>query len=441
MAEPQNQAAAASAWAGKLYTAGLFIFVFCCNFSISASQIGLGLALIGCIGQYRAGQMRLKSTPLDLPFAFLALTGILSVFRAEDLSRAVPEIRSYLVIACFYLSFWYEMSEDQLKRLLVVYVTSAALVGMVNGLRTPYLTLIGNRARGFFSTSMTFAECQSMALLVICVIFASVKRDLIRQSLLLFAAAVTSYSLILSKVRSAWLGFFFGILVLFFHFPKRIAIAMLFVLAAVSPVAIADPDVYDRLISFLPSKTAEIAQAKIDDHFTSSSLQGTYHRLTIWLRGMQMLENHFAFGVGLSNTKPWFKHFASKFESENNLIWGHQHNNFVQILASTGLIGLIAFINFIIVTLAFTWQASMSGQNSWRGMVSKGAMAVFLCFLASGIGEYSWGDEEVVMMALFLLGLLMNHHVASEEETGNKNLQPKNAASDTGIPATAVTRL
>ena len=423
MAEPQNQAAA-SAWAGKLYTAGLFIFAFCCNFSISASQIGLGLALIGCIGQYRAGIFSPKSTPLDLPFAFLALTGILSVFRAEDLSRAVPEVRSYLVIFCFYLSFWYEMSEDQLKKLLVVYVTSAALVGIVNGLRTPYLTLTGNRARGFFSTSMTFAECQAMALLVICVIFATVKRNLISQSLLLLAAAATSYSLVLTKVRSAWLGIFFGITVLFFHFPKRIALVVLFALAAVAPVAIADSDVHDRLMSFLPSKTAQIAQAKIDDHFTSSSLQGTYHRLTIWLRGMQMLENHFVFGVGLSNTKPWFKHFASKFESENNLIWGHQHNNFVQILASTGLLGLIAFINFIIFTIVFAWQASISRRNDWCSMVSKGTLAVFLCFLATGIGEYSWGDEEVAMMALFLLGLLMNRQVASDEEIGNKNLQP-----------------
>ncbi len=411
-------------WAGRLYSAGLFIFAFCCNFSISASQIGLGLALIGCVGLYRLGGIKLRTTPLDLPFAFLALTGIISVFRAEDLSRAVPEIRSYLVIACFYLSYWYDMSEEQLKRLLIVYITSAALVGIVNGIRTPYQTLTGNRARGFFSTSMTFAECQAMALLVICVIFATIKRDLIRQSLLLLAAAATSYSLILSKVRSAWLGLFFGITVLFFHFPKKTALAMLFVLAAVSPVAIADPDVQDRLLSFLPSKTAEIAQAKIDDHFTSSSLQGTYHRLTIWLRGIQMLENHFVFGVGLNNTKPWFRHFASKYEIDNNMVWGHQHNNFVQILASTGLFGLIAFINFIIATLIFIWQACSNPQNSWSKMVSAGAMAVFLCFLASGIGEYSWGDEEVAMMALFLLGLLMNRHDASDAESGSRNLQP-----------------
>ncbi len=421
---PPIEPVSAPVWPGRLYTAGLFIFAFCCNFSISASQIGLGLALIGCIGLYRHGNIKLRATPLDLPFAFLALTGVLSVFRAEDLSRAVPEIKTYLVITCFYLSYWYDMSEEQLKRLLVVYVTSAALVGIVNGIRTPFQTLTGNRARGFFSTSMTFAECQAMALLVVCVFFATIKRDVIRQSLLLLAAAATSYSLILSKVRSAWLGLFFGFMVLLFRFPKRTALAMMFVLAAVAPVAVADPDVQDRLMSFLPSKTAEIAQAKIDDHFTSSSLQGTYHRLTIWLRGIQMLENHFIFGVGLNNTKPWFRRFASNFEIENDMIWGHQHNNFIQILASTGLIGLIAFINFIIATLFFSWQAFRNYENSWSRMISAGAMAVFLCFLASGIGEYSWGDEEVAMMALFLTGLLMNRHALSDEESGSSNLQP-----------------
>jgi hypothetical protein len=46
-----------------------------------------------------------------------------------------------------------------------------------------------------------------------------------------------------------------------------------------------------------------------------------------------------------------------------------------------------------------------------------GAAAIFVCFIVTGFTEHSWGDEEVIMMAFFLSGLLMNSH-----EEKNKDL-------------------
>lgn len=409
-------------WADQMFAIGLFVFVIACNFSISASQIGLSLAMIGFIALYKAGRIRPRPTPLDAPFAFMAVTGLLSVFRAEDLSRAIPELRIYLLIFCFYLAYWPRMSESFQKKLFTVFIISAGIMGALNSYRMPHLELAGNRAKGFFSTSMTFGECQALATLAILTLFATVEKSVSRMSLLLLASIATTYSVMFSMVRGAWLGLAVGSIMLSFRYPKRIPAALLVIVIATLPLVYFSPAIQDRFVGLSLQQTAAIADQKIDAKFQNASLEASYRRLTIWMRGFQMLENNYAFGVGMNNVKTWYKRLASDFEFKADLIWGHQHNNFMQILAMTGYIGLFAFFYFIIEALKFAWRAYTAVGNNGVKSIGTGAFSLLICFFITGLTEYSWGDEEVAMMALFLGGLMLNCSENQSQESEREAL-------------------
>ncbi len=399
-----------SCWADKLYTAGLFLFAFSCNFSISAAQISLGLALIGFIGLYRAGKTAIRATPLDKPLAFFVFAGILSVFRAEDLSLALFDTKKLLLVFCFYLTYWIKLPEKTVKHLFSVFIFSAGLAGIINSLQMPYITLVGNRPKGFFSSIMTFGECQAIGLMTALALFGLTKGNFSRLSLLLLAAVATAYSVMFSMVRSAWVGLLAGLPVLLIYFPRRTAFALLIITCAASPFILINQDIQDRLMGLNPVHTVEIAKVQMTDKFSSSSLQGNYHRLTAWWRGFQMLADNFSFGVGLDNVKPWFERLASEFEIKNNMIWGHQHNNFMQFLVTTGIFGLTAFFYIIIAAIKFFLEPYANKGSGWRDSLRLCPLAIFICFIAFGIGEFSWADEEVAMMTFFITGLMMNGH-------------------------------
>lgn len=398
-----------SGWAGKLYTAGLFLFAFTCNFSISAAQISLGLALIGFTGLYLTGKIAVRPTPLDKPFAFFALAGFLSIFRAEEFSLALTEMKTYLRILCFYLVYWYSMSESVQKKLIGTYVFSAGLLAVINGLRMPTLEHSGNRAIGFFSMAMTFGECQALGLLVIIFLAGFIHKNFATRAFLLLAGVATAYSVLLAMVRCAWLGVLAGLPIIFFSFPKRTMLISLVILIAIIPMVFANPDIQDRFAALNPELNAEIAAGQNQERLNaSSSLQSSLIRMTIWWRGFLMTENNFLFGVGLENIEGIHKRLVKNTGKKGEDPWGHQHNNFMQFLVSTGFVGLIAFFYFIIAALKFFAQPFRTTVTSWSHSLSLGSLAIFICFLTFGIGEFSWGDEEVTMMALFLTGLMMN---------------------------------
>lgn len=400
-----------SCWADKLYTAGLFLFAFTCNFSISAAQISLGLALIGFIGLYRAGKTAVRATPLDKPLAFFVFAGILSVFRAEDLSLALIEMKSYLVIFCFYLVYWHSISEATLKRILGVFISSACLIGIINGLTMPFQNISAGRAKGFFSISMTFGECQALSLLVAVFLFGLIFKNFTVRALILLAALTSAYSVTLSMVRSAWLGVLAGLSVILVSYLRQTVFVTLIILVAIAPLIFVSTDIQDRFTGLNPKLIAEIATGQMCARLnTSAALQASFHRLTIWWRGFIMTEDNFLFGVGLNNVETVYKRLADESEKKQGLIWGHQHNNFMQFFVSTGFIGLIAFFYFIITALKFFAQPSKTSISSWGHSLSRCSLAVFIGFIAFGTGEFSWADEEVAMMTFFITGLMMNGH-------------------------------
>ncbi|NLF96034.1 MAG: O-antigen ligase family protein [Candidatus Riflebacteria bacterium] len=395
-------------WADYLLIAGLIIYAFASTFSIAASQIGLGLALIAFVALYRDGKASFKPTSFSGPYAFLVLTAIMAVFRAEYHVRALVEVKSFLVIFSFYLVYWPDTLSDQRTRILNIYLFSAALIAAFSCAHSYIFMRLGDHAQGFFSTSITFGECQALATLALIHKLVNSRHSPGTKLMWLLALTVTMTSLILSFTRGAWMGFAAGFAVLFVGFPRRL---LPIVAVSILSFAIAlhfSPYMRERISGFDVSKILTTADKSFNQNFESIAIMSSFHRLYIWQRGFTMLKDNHAFGIGAKNMKYHYYRLSTDYERENNLVWSHQHNNFMQMLLSYGFIGLIAFLYFIISLVKFTMTGTGNAQY--------GALAIFVCFLTFGLTEHSWGDEEVIMMTFFLTGLM----ICSTEEKASQ---------------------
>ncbi|MBU1107615.1 MAG: O-antigen ligase family protein [Candidatus Riflebacteria bacterium] len=394
-------------WADKLFIAGLVIYAFCSSFSIAASQIGLGLALIAFITLYRTNKVDIKVTSFDSPYAFLALAGILAVFRAEQPMLAITGLKTFLIVLCFYLAYWPGLKKGLQEVLLQIFFVSSALIAALTCRNLLQDLIEGLHAKGFFSMCITFGECQALAAVTLVFYLVSRPHGLRKKLMLSAALFMIVVAVILSFTRGAWLGFATGLIVLTTGFPRKMLPVILIVCILVPSMVYFSPYLKERISGLNVTKIIETADKSFEQKFESVAVMSGFQRLYIWLRGFTMLRENMSFGVGAKNIKYHYNLLATEYEHQNSLIWGHQHNNFMQMLVKFGFIGLIAFFYFIISIFKFILK---NGRiiTCGIGKAHIGAIAVFGCFLVFGLTENAWGDEEVSMMAFFLTGLLMS---------------------------------
>jgi O-antigen ligase len=407
---PQNN----NSWAENLYSVGLLFYAFICNFSISLSQFSLSLALIGAIVLWKHGRLKIRKNTIFNTFAFFTFAGFLSVFQAEEKIKAIIELKKFFLFLVFLLPLVPNINEKFRTILLRVFILSSTIVAFSSLFDFIRGHTVTDRVKGFFSISITFGECQALALILVISILISEISSLRERILIFFSFLTISGSLLVNMTRGAWLGAFAGVVYLFYKFPKKMLLVLLVPSVFFIPVIYFNPAIKDRIESLSIKQNLENLQQSLGGEFKSGGLRSNFERLNIWTRGFKIVEEQPFFGVGMNNVKKKFLRLATDFEKKNRyLIYGHQHNNFMQIFAMTGFVGLCGFFVFLVSFFRFLLRKiSYLEQN--HKYFAAGAVAIFLVFIFTGLTEYSWADEEVAMMAFFFTGLLTNQTSISQ---------------------------
>ncbi len=400
--------------ARKLYTAGLYLYAFTCHFSISASQISLAISLIGFIIELCHGRTFIKGTSIDRPFAFLCFTCFLSVFRANEPLKALTDLKTFLLILSFYLPFWFKPLPDQQKRLLTTFIVSTAVAASLICYKHLFIFESGIRAKGFFSSPMTFGECQAMSLLVIISAIAFVSQP--RHYLILSSAAIFSCcAIVFSMVRGAWLGVLAGLIHIIAKKPTKIVPVCVILGLTISGLFIGDINIRERLEGLNPVSTIEAGKIRLGEKQPGVSLSANYQRLLNWHRGFEMIKDRYAFGIGMNNVYDWYESLCTDYEKEKKWVFGHMHNNFLQFFITAGPLGLIAFFWFFYEFFLFVFYLPGPSENTFAEFLRLGGRSLLICYFFTGFFEYSFGDQEVTMMAFFLTGTFASGRINSDK--------------------------
>jgi putative inorganic carbon (hco3(-)) transporter len=360
----------------------MFVFTAALPFSIALTQISLGLALLSWLFR-RFFTKTISFRPLGVEWGILAfiLAEVLALLFSTNFSQNIIFLKRLLLIPIVYLFALNISDEKFLKRLLwifVISVTAYSFAGIISYFLNPTL-----RVR-HIQNSMTAGGITMIGALVslgMAVFYNTSKWRILN----LFFTLIISFCLLLTSTRGSWIGFFIGVLFIFYHSNKKLfAIIPVFILAFyfLGPAAFSD-------------------RVK---HMFDPTWRTNAKRIFWWSVGWEIFKDRPIVGIGDVSTDIKFKQYAPPQTKE---LAGHMHNNFIHIAVTLGLIGLTAFI-FMIIGFFKALFKVLIGPVKIRGpskAILLSTIAAFLAFNVNGLFEWNFGDAEIITIIWFLIGI------------------------------------
>lgn len=281
----------------------------------------------------------------------------------------------------------------------------------VNLLRGPdfFMGPMGNlwRAYGFFNLPLTYAYAIGMLFFIaLAYLIVAGKAhwrkgqwgfgsDGLKTTVLMAALTVpVSFAAVFaSGTRGAYLAVLGGLACLPFMMGRRWLLPSFVGMALVlGGLFVALPDLRDRFVS--------IANVTTDKSNTG--------RFDIWRGHWAIFKDHYIVGSGLAYNNYLVKYYYEKLGIEDGVV-SHAHNNYLQMLAGTGVLGFLAWSVFCLYFLwlaAHLWWKLDPAHLWWRSL----ALGIFLAQVFHHIGgltEVNFTDSEVLHQLLLLWAVLV----------------------------------
>jgi len=330
-------------------------------------------------------------TPLDLGFALFLASALLStVFSLSPWESFISLKKFYLLSAVYFMGFNVR-SPARLLELVKLFLGMTALTGVYG------LVMFG------FGYQPRLLAAQGMALTSggIFMMAGLLSLAWLRYQPQLHnqwqrvqswsAAALLIASLIFTKTISSWAGFMVGFPLLLRSRWKRAAMYSLIALL---------------LAGIFYSANNLSLSFKI---FNVNKSVSWNIRRSYWRMGWQLIKERPVLGTGSIGLAELLK---AKRVPADDVIWqgapmaGHLHNNFIEIAATLGFVGLAAFLFMWFSVFALAAEL-MRSQTRLTAVFAGGIAAVLVGFQVNGLAEWNFSDSEVVTIVWFLVGLLL----------------------------------
>jgi O-antigen ligase len=305
-------------------------------------------------------------------------------------------LRKFGLIAFFYVTIWLVNTR---RRLLWSHLILALVLVGMSLVEITRSVLEDTRLRwATHGITVTYGVVIMMSLLMLLAVRSSLRPALrfvglpelflekYYLALILIAIAAAFF---LAGVRSAFVGFFFGVLVLAALKEPRLFIYFLAIL--ILAVVLAPPDWQGRMANIL-------------DATEDLSVQG---RVLLWQTGWNILLAKPWLGWGWVDLAALYPEYAPPGAdlTKHPFHIGHVHNNFLQMAIAGGVIGLAAFLWLWGTLAGKLYVAWRRLKDSHRRDTVLGALSAFIAYLFASVFDWSFGDEEITIALWLLFGL------------------------------------
>ncbi|MBN2302718.1 MAG: hypothetical protein JXN60_09405 [Lentisphaerae bacterium] len=129
-------------------------------------------------------------------------------------------------------------------------------------------------------------------------------------------------------------------------------------------------------------------------------------RLTMWREIAPAIIKQHPFGVGYGSlTNDMMRAHASDVERDRD----HLHSNLPQVLVETGWTGFIVYILWMVTGMTDGWRGFATARRSGSAnsiVYAAVCPLMFASLLTNGLVEYNFGDTELFIMYITLLGIM-----------------------------------
>jgi O-antigen ligase len=313
---------------------------------------------------------------------FLA-TFFLGALVGVDPANSFQTVHKYLTILLFFFIAAMPLTFGEVQKLVHAFLYGAAFCSLY-GIVVKHFIHHQDRLDSFSGDKMVFGGLLMVALLFNLVML---KKNPKKWHFWICAWLIAT-ALVFTQTRGAWLGFLVGGLLLLWNLNRRWFLGAI-VLIILSYFLL--PRAYQERIKSI---------GDIQMSYSASNPWGnsSQTRFLIWAAGWHMIEDH-PLGVGQGNVSELFpKYKPYQLQDKNE---PHLHDNFLQICAQNGWLGLAAYL-FWIVAYGGTALRFKGGLETaeWNWTF----FCVFLSVLVWGLTEYTF-SHQFMNVQFFLLGL------------------------------------
>jgi O-antigen ligase len=356
--------------------------------SIAASQVVLAIGALA-LGVDRLRKRTLTWAPTGLEWPLLAWTAaaILATLFAADPSASAEKLRKLPLLATVLWPATAVHRKWNLGRLYVGLFFSAGVTSLY-GVLTFFLhggSELGARISGFHGFYMT-----NSGLLLLCT-FPALLFALCPQISTSFrwGAGLAAVSILTAqlfgRLPGAWIGTAAGLC--FLAVRRRQPLWAIFVPAV--------------LASFFVLPGAPAAFRDATSALVNLESSTNRDRTVIWVHGVELFARDPWTGWGLHD----LRHEYERVRRPGEPTQGHMHSVPIQVAASMGLPGLIAF-GWLVFALfrALARARHCAGKDPFFRAATDGGEAGLVAFLAAGLVEWNFGDSEILTLLCFLVG-------------------------------------
>ncbi|MFP6675819.1 MAG: O-antigen ligase family protein [Pirellulaceae bacterium] len=382
----------------------LLVFLVTLFFSRSAAEISVWCMFVGWIAVlatncYRGRRLNVSQIAVGCDKLLLLLFSAVclsTLVRVPDLADRWSVMRELRVIAILYpMAYIVRLNFNQRSEKVLIAFSLVFIVVGVNAVFQHFtgIDLVRShndslrplgaatyRATGFLSSPLNFAHSFGF-LGTIYIVWYMLRRQQLpvgTQLLGAFAVAGILLGVLVSGSRGAWLASAVTILALLPFLKRRTAVSlMVCTVAAASLILICSTSIRNRTI-------------RIFDVQEYSNVG----RLNLWRANWEVIKDFPILGVGLGQTS---QHVGKYYEELNisNGMHVHSHNNLVEFLAGTGIIGLLSYLlvcfYFLAVSLRVYRRCSRAEtQPGFVGSLALGCFAAQTYIHGCGMTDFNF---------------------------------------------------
>ena len=367
---------------GGFVFVSLILAIVGLTFSIAASGIGLTLAILGWIvASLHERRWLTEKTPLDYFFVAYILVELLSAVFAIYKWDSFVNSKRLLLISVVYLVARYVTTEKKAIAFVSLLGGVTALLSVIE--LFDYFELHPDRLF-LFQHYMTTGGIKMIVLLLFLPFLLHQGTPKWFRVFALAAAVPILLALVLTFTRSSWLGFLGGCITIGILKNKYVIPVLLLVVIL--------------LLLFAPSALRERAYSIVDP-----SHPNNIGRVHLWTTGIKIFQDHPILGVGDSDLHQIYDRYRSPGDIEPG---GHLHDNILMWLVTLGIVGCIVLISLFVRIYSLELSAFRALKEHWlEGSLALGALAVFVGFHINGLFEWNFGDQEIILLFWFTVGI------------------------------------
>ena len=192
----------------------------------------------------------------------------------------------------------------------------------------------------------------------------------------------------LTFTRGVWIGSILSMVFVLLVWNFKLAIKFVLVICVGCAILVStNQSIYNRVFA----KTV---------HESNSNNE----RIYLWKANWRIVEDHPVLGVGFGQNRNYLRKYYDEMGFPADLIISHAHNQYLQLWAGTGSLGLICFLFFLFSIFRTAWAGLKNSVGKNRGLML-GLISGMLCFSIGALTEANFNISKNRFLFLMLAGL------------------------------------